>query len=171
MSSSDLHNEIVEILFELCKEHKTDAGKPRYSSVHADHIGQKYEPIILTAHITKHKPLAKNYTPDVWAQVKRKHLFDVCEVWHFETEGEAVEDILFSSLIGGIRYLHIVCTEKNLTCADAEELVDLILNRIRDEEGKKFLDSSNDVFISDLPEKLWNDKVKIKKHLRKELHF
>jgi hypothetical protein len=166
-----LHDKIVKILFELCKETKTNAGRPVYSSIKADHIGQKYKPIILTAHITKHKPLARNYSPDVWAQIKKKRLFDICEVWHSETEGEAVEDILFSSLVGGIRYLHIVCTGGNLTSEDAEELVDLILNRIRDEEGKKLLDPNGSIYIVNLPEKLWNDEAKIKRHLKKELQF
>jgi len=165
-----VHDETIEVLFELCKEYKNSRGKSEYSSVNADHIGQKYKPIILTAHITKHKPVARNYSPDVWAQVRRKRLFDVCEVWHSETEGDAVEDILFSSFVGGIRYLHIVCTGENLTSEDAEELVNLILNKTRDEEGKKLLDPDS-VVIADLPEKLWNDKVKMKKHLKKELEF
>ena len=168
---SNLHDEIVEILFELCKETKTDAGKPIYSSVYADHIGRKYKPLILTAYIgKKKKPLAKKYSPDVWAQVKRKGFFDICEVWHSETEAEAVEDILFSSLVGGVRYLHIVCTGENLTSEEAEELVDFVLHRIHDEEGNKLLDAS-DVYIADIPEKLWDDSVKIKKYLKRELAF
>lgn len=169
-SYSNLHNEIVEILFELCKETKTDAGNQVYSSVYAHNIGQKYNPIILTGHITKHKPMAKNYYPDVWAQVKRKQLFDVYEVWHSETEVEAVEDLLFSSLMRGIRYLHIVCTGENLTREDAKKLMSLILKKIHNEEGKKLLDPDA-VIITDLPENLWNNKVKMKKYLKKELEF
>lgn len=81
-----------------------------------------------------------------------------------------MEDILFSSLVGGIRFLHIVCTGENLTKEETRELVDLILHRIHDEEGVSLLNSTN-VYISDLPEKLWGDSVKIKRYLKRELSF
>ena len=166
---SDLHDEIVEILFDLCKEHKTKAGRPRYSSVYADHIGRKYKPKILSAYTgKKKKPLAKKYNPDVWARLKGKNLFDVFEVWHSETEAEAVEDILLSALMGGIRFLHVVCTGQNLTDENADELVSFILHSIHNEEGKKLL-SPGDVYVSDLPERLLNDKSTMKKYLKKEL--
>ena len=89
--SSNLHNAIVEILFELCKDNKTKAGKAGYSKVYADHIGKKFKPIILNVNLGKRKkPLAINYNPDVWAQHQRKKEIDVFEVWHSETEAEAI---------------------------------------------------------------------------------
>lgn len=167
---SSLHDRTVEILFKLCKETRTDAGKPVYSSIYADHIGLKYRPIILTAYIPKKKPLAKKFSPDVWAQVKRKRRFDVYEVWHTETETDAIEDILFSLLVEDIRFLHIICTGQNLTGEDARELVNFIIYRICDDEGKKMI-HPGDIYIADLPKRMWNDNVKIKKHLQRELLF
>lgn len=170
MYATKLHDVIVELLFELCNETKTDAGKPVYRSVYADHIGRKYRPIILASHVPKKTPVALKYNPDVWAQVKRKQCFDICEVWHSETEVEAVQDIVYSSLVDGIRYLHIVCTGENLTDRDAKNLVNLILRKIHDDEGKKLLDPT-DVYITDLPQKLWNDRIKMKDYLKKKLKF
>ncbi len=165
-----MHNKIVNILFELCRETKTDAGKPVYSSIFAHHISREYKPIILSAHATQHKPFARNYYPDVWAKVKRTEKVDVYEVWHSETETEAIEDILFSSLVKGIRYFHIVCTGENLTKKDTKELVALILKRMRDEKGNQLLGLSN-VYITELPERIWGDGTKTSEYLKKELRF
>jgi len=165
---SDLHDEIVEVLFELCKKAKTRAGKPMYSSIYADHIGQEYEPIILSADIGKRKkPIAKKYNPDIWARVKGKRLYDIFEVWHSETEAEAVEDILFSSLFGGLQYLCIVCTGYNLTVENAEELVNIIIHRITYEEEE----IPFEVYITDLPMQLSKNKTKMKNYLKKKLEF
>jgi len=166
---SDLHDEVVEILYELCKEYKTSKGKHYYSSIYADHISQGYKPIILTGNITKHKPFARNYSPDIWAQVSRKQQYDIYEVWHTETEAEAVQDIVFSSLVKGVQYIYIVCAGKGLTGDDAEQLGNLILRENRDEKG--ILIEAREIQIVDLPEKLPSNKVNMKKFLRKKLGF
>ena len=95
---SSIHNKIIQILFELCTEHKTDSGKKRYSKIYADHIGKDIKPIILTAR-TKVKPEAKYYYPDIWVKTKRGPDIQIFEVWHSETKSEAVEDILFSLFV------------------------------------------------------------------------
>ena len=168
LENKNLHDEIIQVLFELCKKAKTGAGKPFYPHIYADHIGVKFKPIILTAYKRKKKALAKKYFPDVWAQNQKKTQVDVYEVWH--TEADAIEDVLFSSFVGGIRDLHIVCTEGNLTCDEAEELIDFVLYRTYDEEGKKPL-NPNDVYLTDLPTETWKDKAKMKRYLKKQLDF
>jgi len=166
---SDFHDRVVKILFELCKELKTPAGKSYYSSIFADHIGQDYKPIILTAHISKHKPLAKNYYPDIWAQVNGKRERDIYEVWHTETEADAVRDIVFSCLVEGVKYIGIVCTEENLTDDDAEALAHLV-NRLSEDEEKK-PSTNGTIEIAKVPRELRNDKVKLKKYLKEKLEF
>lgn len=167
---SSLHDRVVGILFELCEEYETNSGRKRYDEVQADHIGQEYRPIVLTSMLGK-KPLAMKYSPDVWARVRGKNLYDVCEVWHSETEAEATEDILFSALLSGIRYLHIVCTGENLTRASAERRANFILSKIRNGSGKRFLDPQDGVLITEIPRKMWKDDSKIKRLLKEELEF
>jgi hypothetical protein len=160
---ADFHDEVVDILFELCRGYKAPTGKDYYSSVFADHIGQNYEPIILSGSIRRHKPFARNYYPDVWAQISRKQQYDIYEVWHSETEAQAVQDIVFSSLVKGAQYIDIICTGENLTGDDAEQLTHLIL-RDDDDENKTFQ-------IYDVPQNLRSNNAKLKKYLRKELGF
>lgn len=170
MSSSDLHHRVIQILYDLCLNTKTDAGKLVYSKVHADHVGKEYRPLVLTAYRGKRrKPLARTYNPDIWAQIKRKRKRDVYEVWHSETEADAIEDILLSCFVDGIRYLHIVCTGANLKKDQAEDLVDFILYKLRDEEGKELLEE--EVSIAELPESIYTNNSEIERFLQKELDF
>jgi len=169
-NSSKVHNDIVEILFELCNKNKTKSGKPYYSQVYADHIGEKFKPLILTVNLGKRmKPLAKNYNPDVWAQTRSKKQIDVFEVWHSEMEADAIEDIVYSCLVEDIRYLHIVCTGENFCEDEVDELVTLITHRLHDENGKKLLDKSDSIYIAEVPKELWTDRRKMKKHLKEKL--
>ena len=159
-------------MYELCRECKTNSGKPLYSKIYADHISVGYRPIALTALRGKKKePIARNYNPDIWAQVKgaRARKYDIYEVWHTETETEAIEDVLFSCFVDGIRYLHIVCTGDKIPASKAELIVEFILHKAYDEEGNKFLEEG--YLISDLPKNIWSDDLKIKKYLKKEFEF
>jgi len=165
----DPHDRIVEVLFELCHAHKGDSGKNVYSRIYADHIGKEYKPIILSGSMPR-KPIAKWYYPDIWTQVREKEQFDIYEVWHTENEAQAVQDILFSSFVKGVRYFHIACTGENMTGNNAKELMYLILIRIHDEEGKRLLDPDN-VYITEVPTNMQNDKLKTKAHLTKEFEF
>lgn len=168
--NSKQHDNVVRILFELCNEHIAESGKKVYSKVYADHINEDYKPIILNAYMPKRKPIGKYYYPDIWTQVRGKEQFDIFEVWHTEEEFQGVQDILFASLVKGIRYFHIVCTGYNLTGDNAKELVNLILRRIHDEEGKRLLDPDN-VLIVELPDKVKKDKSAIKVYLGTRLEF
>jgi hypothetical protein len=164
------HDIIVRALFELCNGHVGDSGKKVYSKVYADHISEDYKPIILNAYMPKRKPIAKYYYPDVWTQVREKEQFDVFEVWHTEEEFQAVQDILFASLVRGIRYFHVVCTGFNIREDNAKELVNLVLRRVHNEEGKKLLDPNN-VLIAELPDKVKKDESAIKAYLGINLDF
>lgn len=169
---STLHDQIIKVLYDLCLEHKTEAGKKRYSNIYADHIGMKKKPLILTAR-SKVKPEAYYYYPDIWVKVKNQPNIQIFEVWHSESRSDAVEDILFSSFVEGITYLHIVCTcahEEYLTSKNAQELVNLILNNVRDENGDLRL-VPKVVYTTDIPLEIHNDMSKIKDHLVEQLAF
>ncbi|OGH05845.1 MAG: hypothetical protein A2W22_06765 [Candidatus Levybacteria bacterium RBG_16_35_11] len=166
---SDFHDEVVEIVYELCKECKTPTGKPYYSSIFAHHISQDYKPIKLTGNITQHKPFAKNYWPDIWAQISRKQRYDIYEVWHTETEEAAVEDIVFSSLVKSIQYISIICTGENLTGDDAKQLTNLIMKGFSEE--KELSIGAEEIQIVELPQKLRSNKANIKQYLKKEMKF
>jgi len=116
------------------------------------------------------KPESKYYYPDIWTTTKRSSEVQIFEVWHSETRSEAVEDILFSSFVEGLSYLHIICTGNNLLSNDATELVNLILNKVRDEDGEVRL-KTNSVYITEVPENLSENVSKIKSYLTKELDF
>lgn len=166
---SSLHNKIIEVLYELCMEHKSDAGKKRYSKIYTQHIGLETKSVILTARSHK-KPEAIYYYPDVWVKVKNSPDVQIYEVWHSEKRSEAVEDILFSSFVEGITYLHIVCTGAGLTDIQAKELVNIILNKVRDEKGELRL-KPNQVLIADIPQEIHDDISLIKNHLAEKLKF
>lgn len=57
-----------------------------------------------------------------------------------------------------------------MTGDNAKDLVNLILRRIHDEEGKKLLDLDN-VLITEVPVNMQNDEVKTKAYLTKEFEF
>lgn len=166
---SFIHDEIIQILFELCMEHKTDTGKKRYSKIYSEHIGMDRMPIILTAR-SKVKPEAKYYYPDIWAKVKRVPDVHIFEVWHTEPRANAVEDILFSSFVEDLTYLHIVCTGKKLSADDAQELVNLIIYNVRDDNGELRL-KPNYVYITEVPQEMHDNVSQIKNHLAEELAF
>jgi len=166
----DLHDRTVKAIFDLCKEYETPSGIKNYSKVYADHIGENYNPILISAYMPRKKPVAKIYQPDVWAQVRGKEQIDVFEVWHTETEDQAVRDILFSSLVRGIRDLCIVCTGQGISGNTARELRNLILFRIHDEEKNKLLDPTH-ALVTELPERIQDKRDKIKAFLGIKLEF
>jgi hypothetical protein len=157
----DEHDEIVEILAELCEENG-------YVKICAHHVSEGYEPLIVVLP-RRGRPLAENFYPDVWAETKRR-LIDIYEVWHTESELDAVQDILFSALTKNIQYLHIICTGQNITKERAGDLVDLILSKIHDEKGKHLLHPDY-VYVASVPEEMQGNKRAIKRHLRKALGF
>ena len=110
------------------------------------------------------------YSPDVWAQVRGRADRHVFEVWHCEMASEATEDVLFSSLVRGISYLHIVCTGYNLTSNDAQKIVDLILYNTHNKKGELLL-HPNSVYITELPTEIHDNNLAIRKSLEEELDF
>ena len=168
--SLDIHNRIIKIVYDLCLEFTNAKGKSVYSDIFADHIGVNYKPLILTANMGKRKkPLARKYNPDVWAKVDKKHKYDIYEVWHSETEGDAIVDVLLSSFVEGIRYLHIICTEENISSLEAQEILDFIINKVHDDEGNILINEG--YIISDIPKKILNNDSKIKSYLKVKLEF
>ncbi|MCK4440222.1 hypothetical protein KAU85_04490 [Candidatus Bathyarchaeota archaeon] len=89
---------------------------------------------------------------------------DVFEVWHSESESEAINDIVLSSLVKNIKGLHIVCTGYGITKDKAREFVDLILNKLHNKKGELLL-SPDHVYIADIPKKIHKCPTEIEDEL------
>ena len=157
----DEHDEIVEILADLCDE----GG---YSEICAYHVWENYKPIPIILP-RRGRPLVENFNPDVWAETKLR-LLDIYEVWHTESELDAIQDILFSALAKNVQYLHIICTGEYITKERAEDLVDLILSKLYNEKGHHLLHPGY-VYVASIPGEMRRNKKAIKRHLRKTLKF
>jgi hypothetical protein len=159
----NIHDEIVSILLELCKGYKV------YST---SYPGRKRR--LAFAIPRSGKPISKQYEPDVIAEWRRGKYKDIYEVWHSESEGEAVLDILYPALHRAqnkeIKYLIIVCTGYNLGKEEAKDLTNLILNNLRDKEGESLF-RSDEVLVTEIPEKIQADRLKMKEYLKQELKF
>jgi hypothetical protein len=120
------------------------------------------------------KAISKQFEADVIAEWKRNNYIDIFEVWHSETEGDAIIDILYPSLDrlqnGRIRYLCIICTGYNLGKEQAKDLVDLVHDNLRSKEGKELF-PRDEVLITEVPKDFQQDDSKIKTFLKKELKF
>jgi hypothetical protein len=154
------HDEIVKILFELCQDYN-------YSQIHAYNISEECDPLPITLP-RRGRSLTENYNPDIWAETKRR-LIDIYEVWHSETESEAILDILYSALTKNVNYLHIVCTGDNITEDRAEDLVYLILGKLY-KGGYRAIHPSW-VYITGIPEEIKGNSKGIKRHLKKAFGF
>lgn len=119
------------------------------------------------------KPIAIQYEPDVIAEWRRGGYKDVFEVWHSESEGDAILDILYPALHRAqnreIKFLCIVCTGYNLGKDKANDLKNLVLN-LRDKQGKKLF-YPDEILITEIPEGIQQDRHKMKAHLKAQLEF
>jgi len=163
----DLHSKIVSILAKLCRDITRESGKPWYKEVFADNVeGFEKKPLGITL-VRRGRSLIQNFYPDIWAEYPRAGV-DVFEVWHSESENEAINDIVLSSLVKNIKYLHIVCTGYRITKDKAGEFVDLILNKLHNRKGELLL-SPDHVYIADIPKKIHKRPTEIEDELRDQL--
>ena len=164
---SDLHDKIVGIIAELCRDSERGSGRPYYKEIYADHTkGFEKKPLAIIL-VRRGKSLIQNYYPDVWAEYPRGGM-DVFEVWHSESEPEAINDIVLPAMVKGIKYLHIVCTGYKISGDKAKELVDLLLNKLHNSRGNYLLPPKN-VYIVDIPEKIHKNRAKIESRLSEQL--
>jgi hypothetical protein len=162
VTKSDIHDEIISILLELCKDYKVYKKCYRGSQQHR----------LAFAIPGRGKPIAIQYEPDVIAEWRQGGK-DVFEVWHSESEGDAFLDILYPALHRAqskeIKYLCIICTGYNLGKDKAEELKNLVLN-LRDKSGNELFDPDH-ILITEIPKDIQQDRQKMKEYLKAELEF
>jgi len=160
----EIHDEIISILLELCKDYKEYKKAYRGSQKHR---------LAFAIPRSHGKPIAIQYEPDVIAEWRHGGHKDVFEVWHSELEGDAILDVLYPALHRAqnreIKYLCIVCTGYNLGKDKADDLKNLVLN-LRDKEGKELF-CSNEILITEIPEDIQRDRQKMKAYLKAELEF
>lgn len=164
MVKRDIHDEIISILLELCKDYKVYKKAYRGSQKHR---------LAFAIPLSRGEPIAVQYEPDVIAEWRRGGYKDVFEVWHSESEGDAISDILYPALHKAqnreIKYLCIICTGYNLGKDKAEYLKNLILN-LRDKEGKELFEPG-EILITEIPENIQQNREKMKAYLEAELEF
>lgn len=164
MAKKDIHEEIVSILLDLCK------GDKGYEK---SYMGDSRHRLGFVTPTTS-KPIPKQYQPDVIAVWRGGRYKDIFEVWHSEPEGDAVADILYPVLHRAqnkeIKYLCIVCTGYNQTKEQADALKSLILENLRDKNGNELF-VRTDIYVTEIPENIQQDRLKMKKFLFQELEF
>jgi len=119
------HNEIVNILRELCEQ------SAYYKKV--------YDGISDPIHIT-YKTETYFYRPDLYAVYKSEsaHSVDVYEIIDTEPEGEIVMDIVSSALTPRINALCVVCSNDSKLDDVVKKDAKIILNKIFDDEKKSY---------------------------------
>jgi len=120
------HNEIVQILRELCEESVKVGMYKKVCDGNSDPIPVSYKKQIYF------------YQPDLYGVYMSDEKIDVYEVIDAESEGDAVMDIIYSALTPRINALCVVCSDDSKLEA-IKTHARIILNKIFDENKKSYI--------------------------------
>lgn len=120
------HNEIVQILRELCEQNVKTGLYKKVCDGNSEPIPVSY------------KKQVYFYQPDLYAVYQRDEKIDVFEVIDAESEGEAVMDIVYSALTPHINVMCVVCSDDSKLEA-IKTHARIILNKIFDDNKKPYI--------------------------------
>jgi hypothetical protein len=158
------HDDVVKVLKELTE---------KYEHYNQDRIFpylDKREPIKLPF-----DAYTVNYYPDLWVETKKQKRIDVYEVWHTETEGEAIADIYQMAKITNLLNICIVCVKTSKNCWTKEYAENIVYTVLKDLEVKypslKSIRTQGHIYIAEIGEEELKDKGRLLKSLSEQLKF
>lgn len=158
------HDDVVKALKELAE---------KYEHYNQDRIFpylDKREPIKLPF-----DAYTVYYYPDLWVETKKQRRIDVYEVWHTETEGEAIADIYQMAKIPNLLNICIVCIKTSKDGWTKEDAENIIYTVLKDLEAKypslKSIRTQDHIYIAEVEEEQLKDKEKLLKSLSEQLKF
>lgn len=155
------HNNIVQILRELCEQNVKTGLYKKVCDGNSDPISINY------------KKQNYFYQPDLYAVYQKTEKIDVFEVIDAESEGEAVMDIVYSALTPHINVLCVVCSDDSKLEA-IKTHARIILNKIFDDNKKSYASVFNPKYFIHVPRDSRFTKktmTAIKKRIKTEMDF
>jgi hypothetical protein len=143
---------------------------------------EHYDKDRIFAYLDKREPIkipfrtyTFNYYPDLWAETRKLKRIDVYEVWHTETEGEAIADIYLMGKIQNLLNICIVCVETRKGGWTKEYAENIIQTVLEDLEAKypsiKSVRTLGHIYIAEIGMEELKDKKKLLKSLSQQLKF
>ncbi|MEM3874857.1 MAG: hypothetical protein QXS37_06490 [Candidatus Aenigmatarchaeota archaeon] len=158
------HDDVVKALKELAEKY------------------EHYNPNRIFPYLDKREPIKLpfdaytiDYYPDLWVETKRQRRIDVYEVWHTESEGEAIADIYLMAKIPNLLNICIVCVKTSRNCWSKEDAENIVYTVLKDLEAKypslKSIRTQGHIYIAEVGEEELKNKEKLLKSLSEQLQF
>jgi virulence-associated protein VapD len=158
----NIHDRIVQALKDLAEAY------PQYSKVMP--YLSKREPILIPFETCTVK-----YYPDLWAETKKLKRVDVYEVWHTESEDQAIADMYLCAKTPNLLNVCIVCVKTrsdSWTKDYAKNIVDTVLKDLENRyTSLKSIRTQGHIYLAEVGRNELRTDATLRASLSKQFEF